>query len=1008
MKSLLRLNRFIAVVLAAVIIQSSAPAQSGRGRPKVPTADQPSTPAPPAKVPASTEVVATSKIGDTSNYSLRNGMSVMISEQHRSPSAAVAACLKFDVLKDVDTTAAALLMERLAKAQALRSAKTASAAAAWPTVSSTFDGGIAFTTIAQSERLDDVLAYHAGLLKQTAFSDDLLQKVRAELADELKWDTELIDAESVTQGEQEEAFGFSSDKEGLGFAPEKIGIREAAAMSLAQTWSKDDKSLLARAIDLPLSGLREKLDRFRAAFWRPENLCLSVVGDALLFKTLVSIEGLYGDFGLKLSVEPAEASSSTSKTGKSEPRGAERQSGSIPARVKQAPVKQEQVKQEQVKNSVDDIKPAAAAPTPWPRYVERRSDSAYSVVTVGFAARDAGERDIAALEVLAALAGKGRASRLKQTLLYNQRVAQRASADFYKSGRNGVISFQATAEPSSIDKAESSLFKEIDALRRAAPLPEDLTRAKTILERGFLESTGTYSGEARALALCGFAETAGFIKAIEQVTAEDVQAVAAKYLHVSGLSVCEIEPVSAPARTFNSESYARTVTAWAPGLAEELNLKREKPPIAKGKPEGSQSRIEASESMAPLPIRDFSTYNGPRAFVREDHSLRLVTLAILFQGGRILEDAASSGAAETMLRAMLTGTSRRTRGQIAADLDQLGAAVRIVAEPDYCGYLVSVVSRNAEPALRIMHDVIEDPAFKAEDLELARAEQLVEIRSANGQPEQRASTLLREAFFGGHSYALPIHGREDVVAKISADQLRALHEQSVKRQYPIFVIVGDTEGSALVSGEVAEGFKRRDLEKTITVKVPQAQKPNEKAAASRFPFTIAATGFEGPKGDNPDIAFFNFIAFALTDDAGLVPLQFRAKADGALRIGFQLTAGATGGLLEFDLATSSENERIARESLTASIDRLSKGSLGADEFAAIKAGAIARTLLGQQSQRSIALEYALAIFNRRAPAEVEAEVDRLMSLKIDDVKRLIASTKPGSPFVGALRGTSTR
>ena len=917
-------------------------------------------------------------------------MTVVISEQHRSPSAAVAACFKFDVFRDAETTMTALLVERLIFAAVLETANKNALAAARSTTSETLAGGTVFMTIAQAERIGEAVTFQAGMLTHAAFSDQSLQRETAALLDQTKWGFEMVGAENL-------AAPYPATYNSL--SPEKAAVTELASMCLSSSWQKEQMMLRVQALEMPAPIIREKVERFYRTYYKPENLCISVVGDVALFKTLVDIERLYGEFAPKPAVETNEAKPAPTQMGKAAPRSATDAAQSARSTAKDN--KPAVGIQEQQKLAAE-TKPAT---TPGPRYFESRADISQSIVTIGFGVRDAGERELAAVEVLSALAGIGRWSRLTQSLLYNQRAVQRVHADFYKAGNGGFIAFQVAAEPASIDKAESALLKELDAIRRAPPQPAELARAKAVLERRFIEATSTFFGEARALALNGFRETAGFLKSIDEVKAEDVQAAAARYLNTAGLSVREIEPFTAPARTFDSEGYARTVAAWAPGLSEALNVKTEQPQPGKRQQadQASALRVDALESMLPLPVKDFSTYNGPRAFVREDHSRPLITLAILFQGGRILEDGATSGSTEMMLRSMLNGTARRTRAQIAAELDQLGADVQVVAEPDFFGFILNVVSRNTEAALRILHDVVENPAFKDDDLEWSRGEQMGHIRATRDSIGERSGALLLETIFSGHSYSLPAHGREEVVAKLSADQLRELHQRSVKRQYPLVIIVGDTEGSALVSGDVAEGFKRRDPEKTLTVKIPQQQKPSERIAASGLPLTITSIGFDGPKAESPDLPLVHLIASALVGQSGALHRQFRTKENAAIETGFRLHAGSTAGLLEIQMVTSADKEKTARETLTALMDQLSRGTVSADDLDAIRAAAAASLLIAQQSQRSLALDYVRAIFNRKAAAEVDGDAARIASATVDDLKRVATSARPSSQFVVIIR-----
>src|SRR5581483_10678327 len=252
---------------------------------------------------------------------------------------------------------------------------------------------------------------------------------------------------------------------------------------------------------------------------------------------------------------------------------------------------------------------------------------------------------------------------------------------------------------------------------------------------------------------------------LRAVRAEEVQRLAARYLTTANMAVHEYEPVSAAPRTFDATSFATTVATWVAGLAQAAEAIKPRAADAASAlaviTQGAEATAEQqamSESLLPLAVKDYSTLNGPRAFVREDHSLPLVTIALLFQGGRVIEDEATSGTTELMLHSMLMGTPRRLAPQLANEWDQLGAEIEVVNEPDFFGYLLSVPSRNAERASKLLRDVIEEPAFRDTDIQPARLVQMGAQRRLRDTAEAQARELLRQAMWAGHAYGLPSHG----------------------------------------------------------------------------------------------------------------------------------------------------------------------------------------------------------------------------------------------------------
>ena len=87
-----------------------------------------------------------------------------------------------------------------------------------------------------------------------------------------------------------------------------------------------------------------------------------------------------------------------------------------------------------------------------------------------------------------------------------------------------------------------------------------------------------------------------------------------------------------------------------------------------------------------------------------------------------------------MLRAMLRSTTSRKGDLIALELESYGGDIQIINEPDMFGYTLDVLSRNAEPAVKLLLDIIENPYFDKPELArerdaLIRSRILEEVRS---------------------------------------------------------------------------------------------------------------------------------------------------------------------------------------------------------------------------------------------------------------------------------------
>lgn len=1037
---------FSAVALATTLPGATALSQSGRGRPRVPQPSSTPSSSQPVVVPATTLVIKQEQAGTTSRFVLHNGMTVVINEQHATPEVAAVACFKSSQFEDWRNNGAATVIQRLILNGTV-SHPPEHALIELRALGASFGAGVSqnstnYSMVVSPARLKEALGIQASALQNPPLDEETMRREISNVIEDnrlgISRDRELPSSGVFTSralapdSEYAVARLMSLDDPAacsitrlidLAFDGSSMNASSDSAVSTVN--SKPDNSASINSpvnINALRSITREEVIESYRSRYRPEKLIVSVVGDVSTFDTLVMIQQLYGTFG-----EPTQTPDKIGKVVEGPKR-----TGATSQKTRQDVPPSENPKSphaEAVTVQPDQASEKITASGPETaqnklRYAAGRADITQSIVSVGFHVPGTESKDSAAVEVLAALLCQGRGSRLSRSLIDGQMAANRIECDYLAGQKTGLLTMQMWSatdarEGSSIDKGEAALFKALDSIRREIPGEGQMARAKTVLEKKYLDETGTYEGRAKALAQAeadgrGFRSPLDYRARIRAVAAADVQRAAAAHLTIANASIYEYEPFSAAARTFDSDTFAKTVVTWAPGFAQPVESSSVRPaeataslaPVPQGSERPAEQRI-MMESVQPLPIRDYSTLNGPKAFVREDHSQPKVTIAILFQGGRVTEDTSTSGTTELMLQSILYGTPRRSFLQVSEELEQLGADVRIVAERDFFGFIVSVLSRNADRALKLVRDEIEEPAFKDEDIARARLGQISSIREARDLSVSRSRELLLQALFPGHPYSLPPHGREEVIASLTSDQLREWHSRLVKRQLPIAIIVGDTDGSALVSSQIAEGFKRRDVDNATQIKVPQLANAGENIEQRRREQTTLAVGFMGPKGESGDNTVLQLIEAAMNLEGGRLSSELSDKQNTISTSALDHKQMFVAGVIFASAMTSPGNEQRARAGLISQLGGMARGAMTVSELSSARALATTSQLALLQSQSQHALEYARAIFYRRQVADVDNFGEQSSKVSADDIRRVASAYfKVAAASAGVIRGTA--
>jgi zinc protease len=763
----------------------------------------------------------------------------------------------------------------------------------------------------------------------------------------------------------------------------------------------------------------EMVERFHRQHYQPARMVIAVTGDTFSLPALEQVQLRFGSFGGRAAPPPPPPSPPSTAP-------APAANGGTGAMGEKSP------------------EPAALL-----RYGNDLAPLRQTRVTIGYRLplpepalpAEAAEKEEAILEMLAAVLGRGRASRLWQGLREGaasrdrQSVAIEARFDYLPSplivragggAREvetgwGLLVARLTVDPNRVDRAEAEYFREIERFRRESISPAELERARTLLEKADVDALETLEADAALLAdgqlLDGDYRRRERRSALRRtVTVQEIQQAAAKYLVLSRAIVHELEPEGAAPRTFTAERFTDLVTTLAPAAGRPVQPEEVKPAVVlKQFPQGP-ARVAGPGGQnvlvapIPLPVRDFSVLRGPRAFVREDKSQPKITAAVLFQGGRLLETPTSSGITELMLRTMLKSSVTRKADLIAHELESYGAEVAIINQPDFYGYAIEVLSRNAEPAIKLLIEIVEKPFFDREELVREQGVLLGDQLRWQEDAEGQARELLWMSLFPGHPYGLPTFGLAEVVRGVTVEKLEEWHQQTIRRQYPMVVLVGDTDGSAIVSRIFSDGLRRGDLDRTLRVNLPTTSAasgdrvlpaPGEAVTRQALGFRVFSSALPGPQ----DAQVLALLARWVSNGPLLGAFRDPAGPVGLLAGSFEPRLAAGGFVAQ--LTTAPENETRALDLLNRELQRLVAAPPTDDEFEYARNSAIGQYAIALQSPRERILEYARALFFGRQPTDVERQAEAVVAIRKADLQRVAeAIFRTNLSGRGLLRGTA--
>jgi len=350
-------------------------------------------------------------------------------------------------------------------------------------------------------------------------------------------------------------------------------------------------------------------------------------------------------------------------------------------------------------------------------------------VQLGFSSTDVFHPDLYALDVLSGILGHGDSSRLYETLVRKRRLAHAVTSWNYTPFDPGVFGIQFRTDAEHVEAATQAVIEILRDVRQRGITAAELRKAKRQVKADYV--FGLQTIESRAGDLANSLSQTGdpmftrrYVTGVERVTAEQVQSAAQRYCVPDRMTSAIIRPAAGAAK-------AGPASAVAP---------------------------------AGIGVTKTALGNGMTALIGTDAALPIAAIVVAYHAGSRVETAETEGLSNFVANMLTRGTKRRSASEIAQAVESLGARLEPFSGRDTFGLVMQLLSEDLPEGLALMQELVHDPAFREEELEIQRQLILKELESQEDEIFQVGSRLMRRTLFGSHPYALHPLGGKDTVA----------------------------------------------------------------------------------------------------------------------------------------------------------------------------------------------------------------------------------------------------
>ena len=409
-----------------------------------------------------------------------------------------------------------------------------------------------------------------------------------------------------------------------------------------------------------------------------------------------------------------------------------------------------------------------------------------------------------------------------------------------------------------------------------------------------------------------------------------------------------------------------------------------------------------------MTVRTSQLSNGLRVVSHRMAGLETATVGVFVNAGARAETDNEHGVAHFLEHMAFKGTATRTPMQIAEEIESAGGALNAVTSSEATNYYARVLKSDVELGLRLIADLLLNPAFSDDEMDREREVILQEIAATQDSPDDIAFDLALDEAYPNQPLGRSILGTSRTISRHAAADLKRFRNENYAASRMILSAAGAVDHDTLhrVADEL---FGTMPTEAARPIKHARFE-GGHAVSDKRFEQCHVIYAFEGfPNGH--ELAFAGRI-FAGIAGGGMASRLFQEVRE-QRGLCYDIHAFDWGysdsGIIGLHAATSPQQLRELTALALGIFADLAEQGPAAHELARAKAQLKAGLFMSLESceARAGQLAWDLTVFGR--PVSNEELIDKIESVTREDVqavgRRLREKPEMVSVAVGA-RGSS--
>ena len=409
-------------------------------------------------------------------------------------------------------------------------------------------------------------------------------------------------------------------------------------------------------------------------------------------------------------------------------------------------------------------------------------------ITIGWNIPQWGTREAAAFDLMAAILGSDKNSRLYKELVYKNQTATSVSVFNYSREICGNFIVECRVKPGhEITEAEHIIHDTLLNFFEEGPTDEELLRVKSKYFASFIknvERIGGFGGKSDVLAESEiFGNRPDYFvtynEYLETINREEIMEIARKWL-LDGSHTIIAKPFP---------EYQTDISTIDRSRLPEIG----------------------NTPASPFPEIEKSTLeNGLQIVLAMRPNTPTIVLSLMMNGGTNSDHfSGKPGLASVAMNMLDEGTRHLDALEISEKQSLLGASIKSFADLDKSYLTLECLTQSLDQSLDLFTEIALHPSFPESDFERIKSLQIAGIQREKMNPAQMALRVMPKFLYGNeHPYSLPLSGAgfETSVSSLTLQDIKDYYMRWVVPQDSVVSVVGDITMDEIKS-KLTEKFK---------------------------------------------------------------------------------------------------------------------------------------------------------------------------------------------------------